>query len=112
MTSARGHPQLNKLSAKPALAKACASHARFLAAGDQFKSVSLDRLIVTTPLACGLPPLIAAPIVKLRLFLDATICPGRCAMFDKEYMQSLFAYGYQKGRSGYPWQKAPPGYVN
>jgi hypothetical protein len=32
--------------------------------------------------------------------------------FDKEYMQSLFAYGYQKGRAGYPWQKAPPGYVN
>jgi hypothetical protein len=32
--------------------------------------------------------------------------------FDKEYMQTLFAYGYQKGRAGYPWQKAPPGYVN
>jgi hypothetical protein len=32
--------------------------------------------------------------------------------FDKEYMQSLFAYGYQKGRDGHPWQKAPPGYVN
>src|SRR5262245_48849049 len=32
--------------------------------------------------------------------------------FNKEYMQSLFAYGYQKGRAGYPWQKAPPGYVN
>jgi hypothetical protein len=32
--------------------------------------------------------------------------------FDKDYMQSLFAYGYQKGRGGYPWQKAPPGYVN
>lgn len=32
--------------------------------------------------------------------------------FDKEYMQTLFAYGYQKGRGGYPWQKAPPGYVN
>jgi len=32
--------------------------------------------------------------------------------FDKDYMQSLFAYGYQKARAGYPWQKAPPGYVN
>jgi hypothetical protein len=32
--------------------------------------------------------------------------------FDPQYMQSLFAYGYQKGRAGYPWQKAPPGYVN
>src|SRR5215475_7066724 len=32
--------------------------------------------------------------------------------FDKDYMQTLFEYGYQKGRAGYPWQKAPPGYVN
>jgi Patatin-like phospholipase len=32
--------------------------------------------------------------------------------FDKGYMQTLFEYGYQKGRAGYPWQKAPPGYVN
>jgi Patatin-like phospholipase len=32
--------------------------------------------------------------------------------FDKGYMQTLFAYGYQKGRAGYPWQKVPPGYVN
>jgi hypothetical protein len=32
--------------------------------------------------------------------------------FDQEYMQTLFAYGYKKGRAGYPWQKAPPGYVN
>jgi hypothetical protein len=32
--------------------------------------------------------------------------------FDKDYMQSLYAYGYEKGRAGYPWQKAPPGYVN
>ena len=32
--------------------------------------------------------------------------------FNKEYMQTLYDYGYQKGRAGYPWQKAPPGYVN
>src|SRR4029450_4879379 len=32
--------------------------------------------------------------------------------FDKGYMQTLFEYGYQKGRAGYPWQKDPPGYVN
>jgi predicted patatin/cPLA2 family phospholipase len=32
--------------------------------------------------------------------------------FNQEYMQSLYGYGYQKGRAGYPWQKAPPGYVN
>jgi predicted patatin/cPLA2 family phospholipase len=32
--------------------------------------------------------------------------------FNMEYMQTLYDYGYQKGRAGYPWQKAPPGYVN
>ena len=32
--------------------------------------------------------------------------------FNQEYMQSLYDYGYRKGRAGYPWQKAPPGYVN
>jgi hypothetical protein len=31
--------------------------------------------------------------------------------FDKNYMQSLFSYGYEKGRAGYRWQKAPPGYA-
>lgn len=32
--------------------------------------------------------------------------------FDSAYMNSLFEYGYQKGRVGYRWQKAPPGYSN
>ena len=32
--------------------------------------------------------------------------------FNQEYMQSLYDFGYRKGRAGYPWQKAPPGYVN
>jgi len=32
--------------------------------------------------------------------------------FDQGYMQSLFAYGYEKGRAGYHWQKVPPGYAN
>jgi hypothetical protein len=32
--------------------------------------------------------------------------------FEKDYMQSLFAYGYQKARVGYAWQKVPPVYVN
>ena len=31
--------------------------------------------------------------------------------FDKEYMRSLFQYGFEKGRAGYQWQKTPPGYV-
>jgi len=32
--------------------------------------------------------------------------------FDPSYMQALFAYGYEKGRTGYPWKKVPPGYTN
>src|SRR5215467_9395339 len=32
--------------------------------------------------------------------------------FDPGYMQSLFAYGYEKGRAGYQWKKVPPGYTN
>jgi predicted patatin/cPLA2 family phospholipase len=31
--------------------------------------------------------------------------------FDKGYMNALFAYGFEKGRAGYPWQKSPPGYA-
>jgi predicted patatin/cPLA2 family phospholipase len=30
--------------------------------------------------------------------------------FDPKYMQSLFDYGYQKARNGYPWLNAPPGF--
>ena len=29
--------------------------------------------------------------------------------FDTAYMRALFDYGYQLGKKGYPWQKAPPG---
>lgn len=32
--------------------------------------------------------------------------------FDKEYMNKLFAYGFQKGADGYRWQKKPPGYAD
>jgi hypothetical protein len=28
--------------------------------------------------------------------------------FDQAYMRALFDYGYQLGRVGYPWRKAPP----
>ncbi len=28
--------------------------------------------------------------------------------FDQAYMRSLFDYGYELGRAGYPWQKVPP----
>lgn len=30
--------------------------------------------------------------------------------FDKDYMNSLFELGYQLGRAGYAWHKAPPGF--
>jgi predicted acylesterase/phospholipase RssA len=30
--------------------------------------------------------------------------------FDKHYMNELFSTGYELGRGGYPWAKAPPGY--
>ncbi len=29
--------------------------------------------------------------------------------FDPKFMRALFDYGYQLGRKGYPWEKAPPG---
>ena len=32
--------------------------------------------------------------------------------FEPNYMQALFAYGYEQGRAGYPWKKVPPGYAN
>jgi hypothetical protein len=32
--------------------------------------------------------------------------------FNKDYMQALFTYGYEKARGGYRWQKTPPGYAN
>jgi predicted acylesterase/phospholipase RssA len=30
--------------------------------------------------------------------------------FDQHYMQELFKLGYELARSGYPWEKAPPGF--
>jgi hypothetical protein len=32
-------------------------------------------------------------------------------LFNQAYMRSLFDYGHEKGRAGYAWQKAPPGYA-
>ena len=32
-------------------------------------------------------------------------------MFDPVYMKKLFDRGYQMALHGYPWQKAPPGYI-
>jgi hypothetical protein len=34
--------------------------------------------------------------------------PPTEGMFDPVYMEALFDYGYNLGRSGYAWKKAPP----
>jgi hypothetical protein len=34
--------------------------------------------------------------------------PTRDGDFDPVFMNALFEYGYQKGRSGYEWKKTPP----
>jgi predicted patatin/cPLA2 family phospholipase len=31
--------------------------------------------------------------------------------FDPMYMRKLYDYGYELGRSGYDWKKAPPGFI-
>ena len=31
--------------------------------------------------------------------------------FDPVYMKKLFARGYQMALDGYPWDKAPPGFI-
>ena len=31
--------------------------------------------------------------------------------FDRAYMRKLFDVGYELARTGYPWSKTPPGYV-
>jgi len=32
-------------------------------------------------------------------------------LFDPVYMKKLFDRGYQMALNGYPWQKAPPGFI-
>ncbi|MGX5803433.1 patatin-like phospholipase family protein [Bradyrhizobium sp. Arg314] len=32
--------------------------------------------------------------------------------FDKKFMSSLYQTGYEMGRRGVPWKKAPPGFLN
>ena len=41
-------------------------------------------------------------------YIGADFTVGRKESFDRTYMGSLFDYGYQLGRRGYPWRKAPP----
>lgn len=37
------------------------------------------------------------------------VAPMKKGEFDQAYMQALYQYGYQQGRSGHAWHKVPPG---
>lgn len=41
-------------------------------------------------------------------YIDNKFTIERKTLFDQSYMRSLFDYGYQQGRHGYAWRKAPP----
>ena len=41
-------------------------------------------------------------------YIGADFTTERRESFDQSYMQALFDYGYQQGRQGYQWHKAPP----
>jgi predicted acylesterase/phospholipase RssA len=42
-------------------------------------------------------------------YIPANFTAPRSAPFDPAYMQALYANGYEAGRKGAPWVKAPPG---
>ena len=44
-------------------------------------------------------------------FIPRTFTTPLRKPFDTEYMNELFALGYQLGSTGYPWAKVPPGYT-
>jgi hypothetical protein len=41
-------------------------------------------------------------------YIDSKFTAGRTQLFDPSYMRALFDYGYQRGRDGNAWHKAPP----
>jgi hypothetical protein len=41
-------------------------------------------------------------------YIGADFAAERRETFDQQYMRTLFEYGYQQGRQGYDWHKAPP----
>jgi len=43
-------------------------------------------------------------------YIPATFEDIPSELFDSEWMKKLFALGYEKGKAGYPWAKAPPQY--
>lgn len=45
---------------------------------------------------------------NLAFIDDGFVPPEREGDFDPAYMNALFTYGYEQGRQGYKWRKAPP----
>jgi hypothetical protein len=46
---------------------------------------------------------------NLAYIEDDFVAPSATeGMFDPVYMDALYAYGYDLGRGGYAWKKAPP----
>ncbi|MGH6932333.1 MAG: hypothetical protein ACREEE_07845 [Dongiaceae bacterium] len=43
-------------------------------------------------------------------FIPASFTVPLAEPFDQHYMNELFKVGYELGKSGYTWAKAPPGY--
>jgi predicted patatin/cPLA2 family phospholipase len=44
-------------------------------------------------------------------FIPASFEHEATEPFDPEFMRALFDLGYRQGLRGYPWEKAPPGFV-
>ncbi|WP_270937153.1 patatin-like phospholipase family protein [Falsiroseomonas oryzae] len=48
--------------------------------------------------------------VQFRLaYIDADFHAERAEPFDTAFMRALFAHGYERARTGYPWATTPPG---
>ena len=44
-------------------------------------------------------------------YIPPDYVPHAKEMFDREEMNRLFAMGFGLAKDGYPWQKAPPGFL-
>ncbi len=44
-------------------------------------------------------------------YIQASFNAPRQEEFDAEFMSQLYALGYDMAANGYPWDKAPPGFV-
>ena len=44
-------------------------------------------------------------------YIPASFTAPHQEEFDTEFMRQLYALGYDMAAKGYPWQKAPPGFI-